>query len=131
MSPEAVSALPLPLSRADLPLHTNASIFKYFKHANSRDSYSDPEEVYRLAKARGMDFVTFTDHDTVDGCLRFQDHHPDYTDFFVSAEIETFFPKTGHRIHVNVFDLTPAPWSVINRKRRNIYDLVEFLRVEG
>jgi predicted metal-dependent phosphoesterase TrpH len=120
-----------PLSRADLHLHTEASIFKYFKAANTRDSYNDPDEAYRLAKARGMDFVTFTDHDTVDGCLRFQDRHPEYDDFFVSAEIETFFPNTGHRIHVNVFDLTLPQWHVIDRKRRNIFDLVEYLRSES
>ena len=122
---------PLPLARADLHLHTNASIFKYFRAANSRDSYNDPDETYRLAKARGMDFVTFTDHDTVDGCLKFRDRHPDYADFFVSAEIETFFPKTGHRIHVNVFDLTLAQWQVINSRARNIFDLVEYLRAEN
>jgi len=120
-----------PLARADLHVHTNASIFKYFRAANSRDSYSDPDEVYRLCKARGMDFVTFTDHDTVEGCLRFQDRHPELTDFFVSAEIETVFPKTGHRIHVNVLDLDRHQHSVINRKRRNIFDLVEYLRSEG
>jgi predicted metal-dependent phosphoesterase TrpH len=120
-----------PLARADLHLHTNASIFKYFRAANSRDSYSDPDEVYRLAKARGMDFVTFTDHDTVDGCLKFQDRRPELTDFFVSAEIETRFPKTGHRIHVNVFDLGLPQWQVINRKRRSIHDLVEYLRAES
>ena len=121
----------LPLSRADLHLHTNASIFKYFRAGNTRDSYNDPDETYRLAKARGMDFVTFTDHDTVDGCLKFQDRHPDSPDFFVSAEIETFFPRTGHRIHVNVFDLVLHQWKVINVKRRNIFDLVEYLRSEN
>ncbi|MCM3876249.1 MAG: PHP domain-containing protein [Thermoanaerobaculia bacterium] len=121
----------LPLARADLHLHTNASMFKYFKAGNTRDSYNDPDETYRLAKSRGMDFVTFTDHDTVAGCLRFQDRHPDYTDFFVSAEIETFFPRTGHRIHVNVFDLSLPQWKVIDRKRRNIFDLVEYLRSES
>jgi len=130
--PPSIPAPPLePLSRADLHLHTEASIFKYFKAANTRDSYNDPDETYRLAKARGMDFVTFTDHDTVDGCLRFQDRHPEYDDFFVSAEIETFFPRTGHRIHVNVFDLSLAQWQVIDKKRRNIFDLAEYLRGES
>lgn len=123
-------ALHLPLSRADLHLHTNASIFKYFRAANTRDSYSDPDETYRLAKARGMDFVTFTDHDTVDGCLKFQDRHPELDDFFVSAEIETRFPKTGHRIHVNVFDLDLKQHAVIAKKRKSIYELVEYLRAE-
>ncbi len=41
------------------------------------------------------------------------------------------FPKTGHRIHVNVLDLDRHQHSVINRKRRNIFDLVEYLRSEG
>jgi len=127
----SLSTTELPLARADLHLHTEASIFKYFRAANSRDSYNDPDETYRLAKARGMDFVTFTDHDTVDGCLRFLDRRGNLTDFFVSEEVETFFPKTGHRIHVNVFDLTLAQHAVISRKRRNIFDLVEYLRAEN
>jgi predicted metal-dependent phosphoesterase TrpH len=121
----------LPLARADLHLHTEASIFKYFRAGNTRDSYNDPDETYRLAKARGMDFVTFSDHDTVDGCVRFLDRSPNLTDFFVSEEVETFFPKTGHRIHVNVFDLTIAQHNVITKKRRNIFDLVEYLRSEN
>ncbi len=130
-SAQHLSSAELPLARADLHLHTEASVFKYFRAANTRDSYNDPEETYRLAKARGMDFVTFTDHETVDGCLRFLDRHPDLGDFFVSEEVETFFPKTGHRIHVNVFDLTLAQHNVITRKRRNIFDLVEYLRGEN
>ncbi|MCG3194504.1 MAG: hypothetical protein DIJKHBIC_03764 [Thermoanaerobaculia bacterium] len=118
------------MARADLHVHTNASIFKYFRAANSHDSYNEPGEVYRLAKARGMDFVTFTDHDSIEGCLRFQDRHPELTDFFVSVEVETYFPRTGHRIHVNVFDLDRHQHSVIDRKRRNIFDLVDYLRAE-
>lgn len=121
----------LPMARADLHVHTNASIFKYFRAANSHDSYNEPEEVYRLAKARGMDFVTFSDHDTIEGCLRFQDRHPDLTDFFVSVEVETFFPRTGHRIHVNVFDLTRHQHAVVERKRRDIFELVDYLRAES
>jgi threonine dehydratase len=32
-----------------------------------------PEEVYELAKRRGMDFVTITDHDTISGVLQIAD----------------------------------------------------------
>ena len=31
------------------------------------ESYSEPERVYDQARARGMDLVTLTDHDTIDG----------------------------------------------------------------
>src|SRR5205823_14774548 len=53
--------------KVDLRCHSVYSTFKYFRIANTRDSYNRPEEVYRLAKERGMDFVTITDHDSIDG----------------------------------------------------------------
>ena len=43
----------------------------------SRDCYSRPEDVYRVAKARGMDLVAITDHDSIDGALELLDAHPD------------------------------------------------------
>ena len=62
--------------KADLHCHSVYSTFKYFRIANTRDSYNRPEEVYRLAKERGMDFVTITDHDSIDGCLALLDRQP-------------------------------------------------------
>ena len=43
--------------KADLHCHSVYSTFKYFRIANTRDSYNRPEEVYRLAKERGLRFV--------------------------------------------------------------------------
>ncbi len=54
------------LKRADLHCHSRYSVFKYFKRANTRDCYNAPEDVYRIAKERGMSFVTLTDHDSID-----------------------------------------------------------------
>ena len=34
---------------------------------------TEPAEAYELAKRRGMDFVTLTDHDTIDGALELAD----------------------------------------------------------
>lgn len=42
-----------------------------------------PQEVYELAKRRGMDFVTITDHDTIAGVLEIDDR----PDVFVSEEL--------------------------------------------
>src|ERR687898_67604 len=50
-----------------------------------------PEEVYELAKCRGMDFVTITDHDTIDGCLEIADR----PDVFISEELTTWFRGRG------------------------------------
>ncbi len=120
----------LRFKKADLHCHSVYSTFKYFRIANTRDSYNRPEEVYRIAKERGMDFVTLTDHDSIDGCLHLLNKNPDLPDFFISEEVETFFPDTRQRIHVNVFDIDERQHEEIQRRRGNIYDLHEYIREE-
>ena len=116
--------------KADLHCHSVYSTFKYFRIANTRDSYNRPEDVYRLAKQRGMDYVTLTDHDSIDGCLYLLNKHPDLDDFFISEEVETWFPETRQRIHVNVFAIDEKQHAEIQHRRPNIYDLHEYLREE-
>ena len=66
--PSAATLLADPaLKRADLHCHSRFSIFKYFRRANTRDCYNNPEDVYRIAKERGMSYVTLTDHDSTAG----------------------------------------------------------------
>src|ERR1700730_13289944 len=120
----------LRFKKADLHCHSVYSTFKYFRIANTRDSYNRPEEVYRLAKERGMDFVTLTDHDSIDGCLYLLNKNPDLPDFFISEEVETYFPDTRQRIHVNVFDIDERQHEEIQRRRHNIYDLHEYVKDE-
>lgn len=116
------------LKRADLHCHTRFSIFKYFRRANTRDCYNAPEDVYRIAKERGMSYVTFTDHDSIDGALYMLNKHPDLTDFFIGEEVETYFPETGQRIHVGVWGLDEAQHREIQKLRRNIRELVPYLK---
>ena len=118
------------LKRADLHCHSRFSVFKYFRLANTRDSYNRPEEVYRLAKERGMDYVTITDHDSIDGALYLLNKHPDMTDFFIGEEVETYFPETGQRIHVGVWGLNEAQHREIQRLRPNIRELVPYMKSE-
>ena len=59
-------------SRADLHCHSTASQVSKLgvqRRAGLPECATPPEEVYELAKRRGMDFVTITDHDTIDGVL--------------------------------------------------------------
>ena len=116
--------------KADLHCHSVYSTFKYFRIANTRDSYNRPEDVYRLAKQRGMDFVTLTDHDSIDGCLYLLNKHPDLDDFFISEEVETWFPDTRQRIHINVFGIDERQHGEIQKRRENIYDLHAYIREE-
>ena len=55
-----------------------------------------PEEVYELAKRRGMDFVTITDHDTIAGVQQIADR----PDVFVSEELTARFRGEPQAVHV-------------------------------
>src|SRR5437763_17108659 len=116
------------LKRADLHCHTRISIFKYVRRANTRDCYNAPEDVYRIAKDRGMSYVTFTDHDSIDGALYLLNKFPDLTDFFIGEEVETYFPETGQRIHVGVWGLDEAHHREIQRLRPNIREMVPYMK---
>jgi glycosyltransferase involved in cell wall biosynthesis/predicted metal-dependent phosphoesterase TrpH len=63
-----------------------------------------PDEVYELAKRRGMDFVTITDHDTIDGCLELADR----PDCFVSEELTARFAGEPQAVHVLCYGITPG-----------------------
>jgi predicted metal-dependent phosphoesterase TrpH len=118
------------LKRADLHCHSRFSVFKYFRRANTRDCYNAPEDVYRIAKERGMSFVTLTDHDSIDGALYLLNKHPDLKDFFIGEEVETYFPETGQRIHVGVWGLTEAQHREIQKLRDDIRELVPYMKSE-
>jgi glycosyltransferase involved in cell wall biosynthesis/predicted metal-dependent phosphoesterase TrpH len=60
-----------------------------------------PEEVYALAKRRGMDFVTITDHDTIDGVLEIADR----SDVFISEELTANFRGEPQAVHVLCYDI--------------------------
>ena len=62
-----------------------------------------PEEVYELAKRRGMDFVTITDHDTIAGVLEIADR----PDVFVSEELTAWFRGEPQAVHVLCYGITP------------------------
>jgi predicted metal-dependent phosphoesterase TrpH len=118
------------LKRADLHCHSRFSVFKYFRRANTRDCYNAPEDVYRIAKERGMSYVTLTDHDSIDGALYLLNKNPDMRDFFIGEEVETYFPETGQRIHVGVWGLNEAQHREIQRLRPNIRELVPYMKQE-
>ena len=118
------------LKRADLHCHSRFSVFKYFRRANTRDCYNPPEDVYRIAKERGMSYVTLTDHDSIDGALYLLNKYPDMQDFFIGEEVESYFPETGQRIHIGVWGLDEAQHREIQRLRPNIRELIPYLKSE-
>jgi hypothetical protein len=51
------------------------------------ECYNAPDAVYRVAKARGMDLVTITDHDEVEGAFTLADR----PDVIVGCEVRVRF----------------------------------------
>lgn len=92
-----------------------------------RESYNTPESVYRLAKGRGMDLVTITDHDQVSGALSIS-HYPDV---IVGCEVTGVFPNDGVRVHLNVFGLSERQHIEIQRLRSDVLALLPYLKQQG
>jgi len=120
------------LLRADLHVHSYYSGYaRHMPFLRTRDCYSAPEAVYRTAKSRGMDMVTITDHDSIDGCLEFLDRHPDARDFFLSEEIECRFPGLPLKVHVAAYGIDERVHREIQPLRENVYEVTEYLRRHG
>jgi predicted metal-dependent phosphoesterase TrpH len=118
--------------RADLHVHSWHSGFtSSMRMFRSRDCYSMPEEIYRTAKARGMDVVTITDHDRIDGGLEFLSRHPDAPDFLMGEEVECRLPPHGVRLHLGVFGLTERMHADVQGLLGDVREAAAFLRAGG
>jgi glycosyltransferase involved in cell wall biosynthesis/predicted metal-dependent phosphoesterase TrpH len=94
------------VTRADLHVHSTASTQSRLgvqRALGLPECATPPEEVYDLAKRRGMDFVTITDHDTIAGALEIADR----ADVFVSEELTVSFRGEPQAVHVLCYGITP------------------------
>ena len=94
------------------------------KKIGCAESYTEPTMLYEKARQKGMDLVTITDHNTIQGCLDIA--HLDNT--FISEEITTYFPGDQCKLHVLAYDITEENHRVISDIRKNIFELVNYLR---
>ena len=115
-------------ARVDFHIHSYASNVTDYYASNALaipESYSDPLENHRLLKARGMDLVTLTDHNSIDGVKVMLD--AGLEDVFFSAEMTATFPEDGCNIHVTAANISEAEFAEIDRLRRNVYEMVAYL----
>lgn len=115
------------MSRCDLHIHSRFSARSeewLFRRFDFPDSYSDPRELYRQLRERGMAFVTITDHDTIDGNLEIGD----LKHTFISEEVTTYFPQDPCKIHLLVWGISEAQHAEIATLRENIFDLQSYLQ---
>jgi len=115
------------VSRCDLHIHSRHSARSeewLFRRFDFPDSYSDPKQLYEQLLGRGMDYVTITDHDAIDGCLEIA-HLPRT---FISEQVTTYFPQDGCKLHILVWGVSERQHCDIESVRDNIFDLQRYLQ---
>ena len=114
--------------RADLHVHSCYSTESgNLRFLRSRDCYSTPQDVYATAKRRGMDFVTITDHDSIDGCLALLDAGS-RADVFISEEVSCRFPGSDIAVHFGVYGMTERLHREVQPLRSDAFAVAEALQ---
>jgi glycosyltransferase involved in cell wall biosynthesis/predicted metal-dependent phosphoesterase TrpH len=112
--------------RVDLHCHSSASQESRLgvqRALGLPECATPPEEVYALAKRRGMDFVTITDHDTISGVLEIADR----PDVFVSEELTARFRGEPQAVHVLCWGVTPDDHAWLQRHSGDVEACAEYL----
>lgn len=115
------------MKKADLHAHTRFSAHPsewFLKRLGTRESYTEPEELYNKAKESGMDYVAVTDHNNIDGALELKQNHPD--DVITGVESTVYFPEDKCKIHLLFYGINERQFSEIDALRENIYDLRDY-----
>src|ERR1022692_4962651 len=113
-------------SRADMHVHSTASQLSKLGVQRSLqlpECATAPAEVYELAKRRGMDFVTITDHDTIAGALEL-DH---LSDSFISEELTAWFKGEAQAVHVLCYGITAEDHDWLQAHRGDVEACASYL----
>src|ERR1700753_2575225 len=113
-------------SRADMHCHSTASQLSRLGVQRSLglpECATPPQEVYELAKRRGMDFVTITDHDTIAGALEIAD----LPGAFVSAELTASSRGEPQAVHVMPFGIDTDKFARLRERAGDVAALAAYL----
>jgi glycosyltransferase involved in cell wall biosynthesis/predicted metal-dependent phosphoesterase TrpH len=113
-------------TRVDMHCHSHASQLSRLgvqQAVGLPECATSPQEVYELAKRRGMDFVTITDHDTIDGVLEIADR----PDVFISVELTARFRGEPQAVHVLCYGITPEDHVWLESHRHDVETCAAYL----
>jgi glycosyltransferase involved in cell wall biosynthesis/predicted metal-dependent phosphoesterase TrpH len=113
-------------SKADLHCHSTASELSKLgvqRSVGLPECATPPEEVLELAQRRGMDFVTISDHDTIDGVLQIAADPR----VFISEELTTWFRDEEQAVHVLCLGITPDDHDWLQANARDVEVVAEYL----
>jgi glycosyltransferase involved in cell wall biosynthesis/predicted metal-dependent phosphoesterase TrpH len=118
------------VSRVDLHCHSSASEVSRLgiqRAMGLPECATPPEEVYALAKRRGMDFVTITDHDTIDGVLQIAER----PDVFVSEELTAHFRGEPQAVHVLCYGIDAEDHEWLQAHSHDVEVCADYMRERG
>ena len=111
--------------RIDMHCHSEASNRAQEVMLNAiscPECFSRPMEVYAQAKNRGMDFVTITDHDSIEGVLTISDR----PDVLVGEELTCWFPEDDCKMHILMWGITSEQHQHLQKVARDIYAVAHY-----
>src|ERR1700761_9031906 len=114
-------------TRVDMHCHSTASAESRLgvqRAVGLPECATPPEEVYALAKRRGMDFVTITDHDSIDGVLEIADR----PDVFVSEELTAGFRGEPQAVHILCYGITPDDHDWLQAHAGDVEAVADYLQ---
>ena len=77
----------------------------------ARSATASPKTVYAQARHRGMDFVTITDHDSIDGVAKIGQ----LKNVLVGEELTCWFPEDDCKLHVLLWGISPDQHTHVQR----------------
>jgi hypothetical protein len=111
---------------ADLHVHT------YYSKDVLPSTFLDPRALYEKARQKGMKYVSFTDHDTMEAYDRVGWGKEGLVP---GVEIKIKDMKNvGHSIHVNVYELTKAQFRELMelaKVKQDIFTFIGYLKEKG
>lgn len=113
-------------ARADLHVHSKYSDRPsewFLRRIGAPESFEEPITIYERCKARGMDYVTISDHNCIRGALEIA-HLPGV---FISSELTTYFPEDRCKIHCLVSGITSQQFADMQEIREDIYELRAYM----
>jgi len=116
------------MTKADLHIHSKYSNHPaewFLQRLGASESYTEPEFIYQLAKERGMDFVTVTDHNRIEASLILMEKYPG--ECFTGVESTAYFPEDGCKVHLLIYGFDERQFEEIQYLRKNIYELRDYL----
>lgn len=122
------------LARMDMHCHSSASrepVVAALRLINLPECYSPPEKLYEQAMGRGMDLVTITDHDTIEGAMELVERG--FPRVVVGEEVTVYFPEDRCKLHVLVWGLTPSQHEQIEAQglRRDVYAFAAWIEEQN